>query len=357
MLCVPSWRWKRLPIPYKIEIFDRNFAFRSFAPIAPQAIEFDYLTMSKVSLKTPQIAAQKGDYARITVGSREVYTGLIDDVAVNDADVTITLVPLQTIFNGTVYIGAVSSGTVEKTLAAVIKDHFVESSDTLQNIPGLQVITSSATSGGLWGDDLLVNFSDLMEKAITAYGVVISMVFSPQEKTLTATIGKVAETAVIEADLPAILSREIILGDSYGQLNKLIVLDDADASRSAIYFLHSDGTVSTKNTDRLYPVFFATVIVSAEDAADFDALASEQAFNALSPQQYDNLIELTASNDSRVFPKDLPIGAVVAVWYNGKKYRSILSGRIIREKTTTLLFGVVRIDLTKKLALQSRKNR
>lgn len=344
-----------MPIPYKIEIFDRNFGFRSFAPIAPQAIEFDYLTMSKVSLNTPQIAAQKGDYARITVGSREVYTGLIDDVAVNDTDVTITLSPLQTIFSSTVYIGSVNSNTIEGALAAVIKANFAASDDALQNIPGLQVVTSSATSGALWGDDLLVNISDLMEKAITAYGVVVSMAFSPQEKTLTATIGKVVATAVIEADLPAILGREIVLGDSYGQLNKLIVLDDADASRSAVYYLHSDGTVSTTDSDRLFPVFFTTVIVSAEDAADFAALASEQAINALSPQQYDNLIELTASNDCRVFPKDLPIGAVVAVWHNGTKYRSILSGRIIREKTTTLLFGVVRIDLTKKLVLQRNR--
>ena len=64
---------------------------------------------------------------------------------------------------------------------------------------------------------------------------------------------------------------------------------------------------------------------------------------------YSNLIELTMLNDdSLVKPDTLHFGQVVKVLTDGVSYTSILTGRE-RGKCTKLIFGTVRLDLTKIL--------
>ncbi len=344
-----------MPIPYKIELFDRNFAFRSFSPLPQQDIEFDYLAMTRIGLDVPPIAAEKGDYAIISSGSEQIFCGVVDDVANNNSSTRLSLKPIQALFEAGVAARTIASGSIEASLADALRDNFINSGDSLQNIPGLSIVTTTSTSGSLLGDQPLVFISDLIRTALSVYSVVMWVDLYPQEKEVRVTIGRVADHVTIEADLPAILDREIVLGDSYGQLNKLIVLDEADASRRAVYYLHADGTISDEDRLRVTPVFFDTLIVRASDAADFAEQAYTQAYNALSPQQYDNMIELTAPISSKVFPAFLPIGARADVKHNGKTYKSILTGFVRGALNMTLVFGVVRVDLTKKLTLQSSK--
>ena len=344
-----------MPIPYKIELFDRNFAFRSFSPLPQQDIEYDYLTMTRISLDVPPIAAEKGDYAIISSGAEQIFCGVVDDVAANNRTTSLSLKPIQALFEAGIAARTIASGSVEASLADALRDNFINSGDSLQNIPGLSIMTTTSTSGSLLGDQPLVFISDLIRTALSVYSVVMWVDLYPQEKEVRVTIGRVADHVTIEADLPAILEREIVLGDSYGQLNKLIVLDEADVSRRAVYYLHTDGSISSEDRLRVTPVFVDTILVRAADAAEFAEQAYTQAYNALSPQQYDNMIELTAPINSKVFPAFLPIGARADVKHNGKTYKSILTGFIRGALNMTLVFGVVRVDLTKKLTLQSSK--
>lgn len=344
-----------MPIPYKIELFDRNFAFRSFSPLPQQDIEFDYLTMARISLDVPPIAAEKGDYAIISSGAEQIFCGVVDDVAAKNNTTSLSLKPIQALFEAGIAARTIASGSVEASLADALRDNFINSGDSLQNIPGLSISTTTSTSGSLLGDQPLVFISDLIRTALSVYSVVMWVDLYPQEKEVRVTIGRVADQVTIEADLPAILEREIVLGDSYGQLNKLIVLDEADVSRRAVYYLHTDGSISNEDRLRVTPVFVDTILVHAADAAEFAEQAYTQAYNALSPQQYDNMIELTAPISSKVFPAFLPIGSRADVRHNGKTYKSILTGFIRGALNMTLVFGVVRVDLTKKLTLQSKK--
>lgn len=103
---------------------------------------------------------------------------------------------------------------------------------------------------------------------------------------------------------------------------------------------------------RIEPVNCTTEYVPSKDFAE---KAKEKAIKKLSPQKYDNLIELTYSNsDSLVDVQSLEIGTLAQIHNGGKVYNSILTGYEKSEDIVKLIFGIVRIDLTDKMALEKR---
>ena len=84
-------------------------------------------------------------------------------------------------------------------------------------------------------------------------------------------------------------------------------------------------------------------------AALFEDKAYTKALQTFSKNKYDNLIELeVAADDEMIKPTALKIGQVVNVISEGNSYTSILSGREI-EDTIVLIFGTIRLELTKSL--------
>ena len=166
---------------------------------------------------------------------------------------------------------------------------------------------------------------------------------------------------MLEADLPNVLEREITLGDSYGSKNKYILrrtsTDQETGTVTVLeeksYYLHPDGSVDDQNVDRITPVFWTLGKLENSETWDADALA--QAVEALTPEQYDNEIRLTLRRDDKlVTPETLPIGTEATIYIGGQAYRSLLTGREWDGDTHCLVFGKVRVDLTKKLILQRR---
>ena len=81
----------------------------------------------------------------------------------------------------------------------------------------------------------------------------------------------------------------------------------------------------------------------------FAKMADSEAAEVFGSIEYNNLIELEMLNDdSLVNPYSMEVGQVVNVISDGASYNSILTGRKIGQ-TTTLIFGTVRLDLTKRL--------
>lgn len=85
-------------------------------------------------------------------------------------------------------------------------------------------------------------------------------------------------------------------------------------------------------------------------AADlFQAKADAKALSNFSKNKYDNCIEIEVANDDeRLDPTGMKIGQVVHVIENGISYETVLTAREI-EETTTLIFGFIRLELTKIL--------
>ena len=81
----------------------------------------------------------------------------------------------------------------------------------------------------------------------------------------------------------------------------------------------------------------------------FTDKAYEKAYSVFSKNKYDNLIELeVALDDEMLKPLQMKIGQVVNVINDGISYTTILSGREI-EDTATLIFGTIRLEMTKML--------
>lgn len=340
---------------YKIEIFERDYTFRSFAPIEQPEIEFDYLTIQKTTVTCKSITAVKGDFAHITDSSGTVvYQGIVSDTDTKNDAVELTIKPLLSLFDVDIYFDRTQSAHVENFLKSAIIANFSESGDDKQNISGLTVTTTSDTSGALNLKDNIHNLYEIITSALTKHGIVVNTELRPQQKQLSVTIGKETTTATIEADLPAIIEKSIVIGDSYGQLNKLTVVNSDSETEQATYYLQQSGTVSTSDTDRITPVFFGFAFVSVGSDETFAQAAYEKAYDSLAAQKYDNLIEITAKADSGILPQTLALGMEITVRSGGDAYQTILTGYSRTEYLTTLTMGCVRVSLTKRLIMERR---
>ena len=171
-----------------------------------------------------------------------------------------------------------------------------------------------------------------------------------ENKTISVKIGKNELAQVtIEADLPNIINRSIVLHSNSNDTNKLIVYDMTNVSTSKTYYLHSDDTYDTNNTDRIVPVVLEIAGVVPTESDNFDSMADAYASNLFNSISYNNLIELEMiNNDELVKPQNMSIGQTLNIVSGGQSYSTILTGRRIGS-TTTLVCGTVRLDLTKIL--------
>ena len=118
---------------------------------------------------------------------------------------------------------------------------------------------------------------------------------------------------------------------------------------SITYYLHSDDSYDTSATDRIMPVVYEIQTASASGDKTFAEAAAEAADKLFGNNKKANLIEITIqNNDKMVNPDDLEIGQLGTVITNGKAYQSVFTGYTI-ETTTKLIFGTIRLDLTKIL--------
>lgn len=343
--------------PYKVEIFDRAFTFRSFAPIAEPSISFDYLTLEPTTIICRNLTASKGDFAAVSSPNGTVYQGIIDDVQLDRGTTTLSVKPLLSLFDLDVHFDRTQSHTLETFLAGIITANFADNADSIQNITGLTVTTTSTTTGYLNLKDNVHNLYEIIAKCLTAYGVVVSFALNPQAKTAAVTIGKQTNSETVEADLHGIVNASFTLGDSYGAANKLVAINEADETESATYYLHTDGTIDTDGSaDRIVPVFPTVKLVTVDDGQSFADAAYSAAYDALKPDEYNDLVELTAPNDSRIIDVNMPIGSIATIYHAGTAYETILTGYTRQSETTTLIFGCVRVDLTKKLILERRRD-
>jgi hypothetical protein len=181
------------------------------------------------------------------------------------------------------------------------------------------------------------------------------MAMDPQEQEISVSIQKASSTAtVIEAGIRNVLDKNLVIGDRSGAVNKLTLINQDDEEERVTYYLHTDGTVNTTNSSRVSPVFASTEYVNG---SDFAANAEKRAVEALTPQQFNNLIELTFRRDDQIIDvATMAIGTMASIIDDGNVYKSILTGYAKSEDLVTLVFGIVRADLTKKLIIERRAN-
>ena len=352
-------------LPFNIEIFDTSFNLLQHYNSGAIDYKFDYLsTVENSVLVAFNDNVEKGDYIRI-VNDTDDYFGVITAIQVNESIEgfsEIKFKPFISLFDSPILFDTTLQGsgtTLEQAIANIITAYWINNSDTDANIYGLQVATISSTAGwtvhitsdqsGL--NKAIVNFmNSIIRRSLTKYQVGLYVTPDFQNKTITVSIGiKTSSTFVIEADLPSVIEKSVILNETTQDINKLIIYDQADMSTNIIYYKHTDGSYDTSNTDRITPVIFNMTSVAVVTGSTFAAAAKDAADKQFDVDSYSNLIELTMVNDDMlIMPTTIAIGQAVQVITNGASYTSILTG-IERSTKTKLIFGSIRLDLTKIL--------
>lgn len=455
---------------FNIEIFDENFNFLFNTSADKTKYKEDYLDpeKAKVVITTD---------ARIAVNSiirlyrdDEDYAGIITDVKVKDDGTTeVTYSSVESLFDKELLIDVGQiQGTMEQYMKALMDELYVTNSDTSQRLP-MQI--TAVTSTNDWSFDYkienepdedeepperLVAFVNILDDLIipgfTQYGIILDWTFDFNNKLINVYITKnLADPITIEPELPNIIDDNITIRKAKKRINKVNIWNSQDYERSIVYYLHSDDSFDTTDSDRVTPVNYKNLKVSADnnekciskkvselkseyskiksynsmdpaerteedieeaqhnmtdinyfmsfgwtynssdnliydsdniavgqeswtDEDEFEAAieawadtaaaetygevtalsiflekAHDKAYQTFSKNKYDNLIELeVAEDDDIIKPMQLKVGQIVNIISEGVSYTSILSGREI-DTTVTLIFGTIRLELTKTL--------
>lgn len=347
---------------YNIEVFKKDFSFVSSCQLDSVAYEYDYLSLSGNKLQIPQaIAAEQGNYIRIT-GDDDSFLGIVEKVTDSDTLYTITYKPFLSLFDTNMYINreTLTSVSLEEWIESAVSNHFETSDDALQNLEGVSCQLRSRTmNASLDSESNIENLYELLKTALIRYDVVVEVSVDAAAKSIFVIIGKsFKEERMIEADLPNIISREITTtNQGRTAVNKLYVVNEKNEDEILTYYLTKEGTVKKEPVDseRITPVLFDTVYASAGEDEDFARIAYEKARTELITG-YENLISITVlKNDHLVEPYHWNIGDTAKILKDGKEYQSILTGKKYTDQMVTLIFGSIRLELTKKIKKKDQK--
>lgn len=356
--------------PFNVEIFDRDISMVQHSNVDTVVYSYDYLNLTENVVVMPyDEKVQRGQYIRVYRGRRD-YFGVISGLDVGnpvEGYTEIRYKPFLTVFDAPVVFdtdlqpgsGSGSTVTMEQVIAQLITEYWITNTDADANVPGLSVETISETPD--WGLHLtsdvrgqhktIVNLKDtIIQRALTKYQIAVIPTVDLDAKTIAIKVGR-RETGIfrIEADLPSVIARKIVLNSTTEDTNKLTVFDSSDMETSIVYYKHPDGTYDTNNTDRIVPVIAAIQTVTPTDETPFAAGAQLAADRMFDRDSYNNLIEIEVENeDNLVLPATLTIGQIVDVITEGYSYPSIMTGVTVGQ-TTRLICGTVRVELTKRV--------
>lgn len=267
--------------PYNIEVFDREYNFRGNALIDPADFQYDYDFVSMVKntlvLKPSPLTVREtgtGTAGDMTIGLSDIVVidtedthvyGVVTKLEAEEDVITVIYTDIKALFNHEVLIPAdeIKHTSIEAYIKKLLDAAFVNNSDTLQVIPGLTTVTQTTTYGIFDYNDttevyVVINLlKDLIFPAFNKYLIGLFIDLDIPNKTLTVNIGRRMNynTWTLEADLPNVLDKNIIIRQSNNDTNKLTLVDTADYVMSEYnYYLHPDYTWDTTDSDRILPV-------------------------------------------------------------------------------------------------------
>ena len=352
---------------YSVEVFDKNFTYIAHTYVSSIEYVEDYLAPESNSILVENIDVNRGDYIRIVGGPKEFFgiiTGLTSE---SKGLTTITFKPFMSLFDLDILFDTNTQGgavSLENFLKNTIMNYFHFTTDAEMQIEWLDVVIESTTENwtfNIASDDEESHYSitnllkTIIIRAFEKYSVVVRVVPNIPDKMITVYIGKNSSSEkTIETDLPNILSKNVIIRTNINSVNKVVVYNSENYTDRVIYYLHPDDTFDTVDENRLSPVtqeMYATAPTYDEYGVvrTFAEAAYLEAENAFANSEYNNLIEITMdANDELYSPMSYEIGQVVNVISDGKQYTSIFTGFEL-STTVKLIFGIIRVDLTKQI--------
>ena len=342
-----------------VEIFDRSLNFKTNAAVESANINVDYLDPEQNALSFRDVdAVTINDIIRIS-GDGGEYFGIVSETEKQKNGITkVTIKDLASLWDEIIIVDQNDmTGTLESFIADTITGLYINNTDTAMNIDA--TITAETTTND-WILDLTpmadgttlckVNlFDEIILPAFKSYEILVKASIDLGEKKFVFTITKnTADPITLEADLPEVLEKNITVREAQAQINKLTIYNSEDYTETPIvYYLHTDGTHSTTDTDRVLPVKwdFATAAASNNGGVTktFAENAAETAAAMFAAEEFNNLITLSYVE----YPK-FKVGQHVDIISDGVIYPTIFTA-IERGQQTKLIFGMIRLSLIKTL--------
>ena len=363
-------------LQYDVEFFDRDLKYVYSCVIDGVPIEDDYISIKVTKIEVPPTQTiLNGHFIRLQ-SDRVNFFGVVTDVSPGEYNTKIAFKPFISVFDEDFLFDTSTQGTtdtnhptLEATILQYIGDLYVNPDDLCQQLPISIEIDGSIVQTEKWSLNItpetegthyrIMNlYSSLIARALKEYGVVIDVIPNFRTKNIRLVITKRLVPFKIDADLSDITVKTIKYNERQTGVNKLDVYNTEDYSQYITFYVHSDRSWDSDDTDRITPVARAVRSVapsnsgegSAEDA--FVEAAVDIAYSVLSGLTWDNLIELDVYyTDPNVDPLSIGIGQVAIIYYQDGRYTSILTGRIFSDESVTLLFGSERIEYTKRRKL------
>ncbi len=344
---------------YNIEIFTPDFKYRDSTQVEDFEYAFDYMDIEKGKFKIPAfVKLQKGDYFRAQAQDVD-FCGIVTDIKELKDEKTISYKPFLKYLDVDLLVTFDSSKSVEDFLKSLLDAEYVNNTDTYENITGLAVEVKSTTEA-VYGYDFnegIHNLYDIFLYAFEVYGVVADFKVDPAAKAITCSIGKaVQDLFTIEADLDNVFDRKIIIKEAKDTVNKIYIYNEEDITQMATYYKGQDDLVSTSPDTRITPVIAKSVMIKIGTGETFEAAALAKAMSDLKSTKYENLIEIECQEDDLLIrPHTRYIGQEAAIIKNATSYSTVLTGYQYKSGRVKLIFGTIRLELTKILKKKWRK--
>ena len=163
-------------------------------------------------------------------------------------------------------------------------------------------------------------------------------------------IGKVnSEVQYLETNAPFVISSIVKFENNKDGTSVLSVYnaDETDEGNFLTFYLHEDGTINGNPVDTVKPLIYAETVIKLNEGEVFADKALEEAKSKMNVELGNNYVEIEVPFDTM----DLAtweIGQKVKIYHEGMEINSVLTGKKI-DKTLTLIFGTIRLELTKRL--------
>lgn len=360
---------------YRIEVFDKDFNFISYAPVADKNIQFDYLVSDVSTVTIPDIIeASVNNYVAIRQDGIIYMYGIISDVVYDRGQTTISFVHFMSALDVDLLEDprVFDTTPIEEWLTDRLLDLYA-GSDDFQNLEGFSCDYTSETitpmdyevdeEGNVEMID--VNLFNIVQDILTKHNIILTWEVDFAHKTVACHIQKINLQSVLTvklglADTP---DYTIDLHTIEGEYNKIKYYDTADFTNTVTYYLHTDGTIDTDGTsDRLTPVHYTERTATADDTEGeektFEEVALIDAQSTMLNTNFNHEIIVTFNTESKIIPVGEVGNLYNLVTPEGVVYNSVLTGfEQVDAKYQKLVFGYIRTNLTTVLKMQRRRKK
>lgn len=248
-----------------VEFFDTKLNNVHHDTVRIDSIDDDYLApeISSIEINKTDSIPDFG-FVRI-VGDFEFF-GLITSVDDGEYLTTVNFKPFVSFFAQEVLFDVddqTNGSSIELVIANLINRYWMNSVDDVQNLPIINISVTSSTTGWNLGiesalDDshyAIVDFyDDVIAEACRKYGVTIKAYPNYTLKTIDIFVGGSDQSLLIEADLPSVEIETFTIHEASDTVNKLEIWNSEGFNEVIYFYLHTDDTYDTVDTDRVSPV-------------------------------------------------------------------------------------------------------